>query len=99
MHCDILSRHEVGITWLAEALLLDAQTFAAHPCQACSLSCAAAEDKDYYPESKKVGLELVFLTLTCCMLLVHLIPPPRGAEPLNSCILNAWHGFSIQNWQ
>lgn len=57
MHRDILSRHEVGITWLAQALLLDAQTFAAHLCQACSLSCTAAEDKDNYPESKKVGLE------------------------------------------
>lgn len=57
MHCHILSRHEVGITWLAQALLLDAQTFAAHLCQAWSLSCTAAEDKDNYPESKKVGLE------------------------------------------
>lgn len=57
MHCDILSRHEVGKTWLAQALVSDAQTFAAHLCQACSLSCAAAEDKDNYPESKEVGLE------------------------------------------
>ena len=57
MHCDILSWHEVGKTWLVQALVLYAQTFAAYLCQACSLSYAVAEDKDYYPEPKEVGLE------------------------------------------
>lgn len=51
------SQQEVEKTWQAQALVLDAQTFAAHLFQACSLGCAAAEDKDNYPESKGVGLE------------------------------------------
>lgn len=57
MHCDILSWHEIGKTWLAQALVFHTQTFAAHLCQACSLGCAVAEDKDNYLESKEVELE------------------------------------------
>lgn len=59
MYCNILSRHEVGKGWLAQALILEAETFAPDLCQACSLSHTAAEARDNYHESKESGLNLV----------------------------------------
>lgn len=107
MDCDMVSQHEAGKRWLAQALILEAKAYVNQSLfRPANHSCTMAETKGNYPESKEVGLGAGFLTLTPAFLtltsgfpLLHLIPTPYRVEPLRCCICSAWHCVLIQNCQ
>lgn len=99
--CDIVTQHEAGKGWLAQALILEAKAYVNLSLfRPANHSCTTAEARGNYSESKETGLGSGFLTLTSAFLtltrgfpLLHLIPTPCRVEPLRCCICSAWHSI------
>lgn len=98
MDYDVVSQHEAGKGWLEQALTFEAKAYVNLSLfRPANHSCTMAEARGNQPEAKEVGLGSGFLTLTPAFLtltrgfpLLHLIPTPCRAEPVQCCICNAW---------